>query len=161
MADAIDDIVERIIEIDPDADTEAAVDEFLGMVSEPTNYDGSSGIDALARYFVTEAEAQRTPTEALVEAEVAKFLGDDPTAPFTADVTESAVTIGAHDEYIATIEAVSHGGSVRYDFVDADGMPADVSDYIINERGVILVAEGATPTESTTLYVMVSNTGLY
>ena len=81
------------------------------------------GVDALARYFVTEAETQGTPTEAEVEVEVAKFLGDDPTAPFTADVTESAVTIGAHDEYIATIEAVSHGGSVRYDFVDADGMP--------------------------------------
>ena len=155
LANAIDDIVERIIEIDPDADTEAAVDAFLGMVSEPTNYDGSSGVDALARYLVETND----PTESEVEAEVAKFLGDDPTAPFTATVTESAVTIGANDEYITTIEAVSHGGSVRYDFVDADGMPADVSDYIINERGVILVAEGATPTESTTLYVMVSNTG--
>ena len=43
LADAIDDIVERIIEIDPNADTDAAVIEFLGMVSDPTNYDGSSG----------------------------------------------------------------------------------------------------------------------
>ena len=152
LADAIDDIVERIIEIDPDADTEAAVNAFLGMVSDPTNYDGSSGVDALARYLVAEAEAQRTPTEALVEAEVAKFLGDDPTAPFTATVTASTVTIGAHDEYIATIEAVSPTGAVRYNIDDPSGA------FTVNERGVILVADSTRLSPGMmTLDVMVTN----
>ncbi len=161
LADAIDDIVERIIEIDPDADTEAAVNAFLGMVSDPTNYDGSSGVDALARYLVETND----PTEALVEAQITVLL-PDPTTPIpdadTLTVTDTMlddVTIGEHDSYIGTIEVVSHAGRVQYSFVNADGTPANVSDYII-ERGVISVAEGAfanLPTGLTMLYIAVNN----
>ena len=142
--------VTRIVEqIDPNADTEAAVNEFLGMVSEPTNYDGSSGVDAFARFL---DEAQSTPTPAVAMAEFAKFLGDNPSASFAADVTESAVTIGANDEYITTIEAVSPTGAVEYNIVASAGSDA----FTVNERGVILVREGMIPT-STNLQITVTN----
>ena len=70
-------------------------------------------------------------------------------------VSSDAVTIGAHDSYVATIQAVSHAGGVGYRFVDADGDDTTISDFSINAQGVISFI-GENPT-TTTLHIEVSN----
>ena len=70
-------------------------------------------------------------------------------------VSSDAVTIGTHDSYVATIQAVSHAGGVGYRFVDADGEDTTISDFSINAQGVISFI-GENPT-TTTLYIEVSN----
>ena len=70
-------------------------------------------------------------------------------------VSSDAVTIGAHDSYVATIQAVSHAGGVGYRFVDADGEDTTISDFSINAQGVISFI-GENPT-TTTLHIEVSN----
>ena len=150
QTDALAAVVARIIEIDPDADTEAAVNEFLGMVSDPTNYDGSSRIDALARYLAETA----TPTMADI---MAFFPATTPADTLIVDTpTLPPVTIGAHDTYIGTIEVVNHAeNAVSYRIVTSAGSDA----FTVNERGVISVVEGgATPT-TMTLRVEVRNGG--
>ena len=122
-------------------------DAELRAILDHANYQGGDArIDALARYLAENAN----PTEANVLAEAAKFLGENPTATFTAVPTASAVTIGAHDEYVTTIEVESPTGAVTYSIESADS-----GAFTINERGVISVV--TTPTADTTLNVMVSN----
>ena len=70
-------------------------------------------------------------------------------------VSSDAVTIGAHDSYVATIQAVSHAGGVGYRFVDADGEDTTISDFNINAQGVISFI-GENPTTAT-LHIEVSN----
>ena len=139
QAGALADVVEQI---DPNADTTAAVNEFLSMVSDPTNYDGRSGIDILARYL------DGGQTDAA--AEFARVLGDSATVTFAPAPAESAVTISANDEYITTIEVESPASAVQYRIV------AGSDAFTVNERGVISVREGMTPTD-TTLQISVSN----
>ena len=139
QAGALADVVEQI---DPNADTTAAVNEFLSMVSDPDNYDGRSGIDILARYL------DGGQTDAA--AEFARVLGDSATVTFAPAPAESAVTISANDEYITTIEVESPASAVQYRIV------AGSDAFTVNERGVISVREGMTPTD-TTLQISVSN----
>ena len=70
-------------------------------------------------------------------------------------VSSDAVTIGAHDSYVATIQAVSHAGGVGYRFVDADGEDTTISDFSINAQGIISFI-GENPTTAT-LHIEVSN----
>ena len=140
--------VAELLGLDPADTTNAdqirmAVNALLDDVSDHTNYDGSSGVDALAQYLAN------NPTD--VPTEAARVLGENRDAAL--DVTPpSAVTISAHDEFVATIETESLVHAVRYSIVASAGSDA----FTVNERGVISVVEGATPT-SMTLNVMVTN----
>ena len=49
------------------------------------------------------------------------------------------------------------GGAVQYDFVESNGTTADVSNYIINERGVISVVEPPADGTATTLHIEIKN----
>ena len=141
QAGALAAVVEQI---DPDASTEAMVNEFLSMVSDPTNYDGRSGIDILARYL------DGGQTDAA--AEFARVLGDSATVTFAPAPSDPTVTISADNEYITTIEVESPASAVSYRIVTSPGSDA----FTVNERGVISVREGMTPTD-TTLQISVSN----
>ena len=53
---------------------------------------------------------------------------------------------------------MSHAGAVAYQFVDANGAPADVSDFSINAQGIIsFIGEAPTTVTRTTLHIEVSN----
>ena len=148
---------EEVIEgiLDPTANSEADIAEFLADVSNPDNYDGSSGIDALARFLADPQNANPSPADVRGENTDLRpaTAPTDPAATLIVDATLDPVTIGEHDRYIGTIEAVNHArGAVEYNFVDPDSS----SIYTINTRGVISVIEGATPT-STTLQISVTN----
>ncbi len=125
-----------------DANEAEDVTAFLEQILDPTSYDGSSGIDILARYL--------DGGGADAAAEFARVLGASPTATFTAVPSDPTVTIGAHDEYVTTIEVESPNGAVTYSIESADS-----GAFTVNERGVISVV--TTPTADTTLRVMVSN----
>ena len=69
------------------------------------------------------------------------------------DVTISMDEDGAVlDSYVATIHAVGHGDSAEYNIVESAGSGA----FTVNERGVITVRDGMTPT-TTTLQIEVSS----
>ena len=135
------------------AANEARVDALLDDVSDHTRYDGSSGVDVLARYLAENAN----PMEADVVAEVARVLGDDPAEALTvtSPSTLPPVMIGEHDTYIATIEAESLVHAVTYSIESADS-----GAFTVSNSGVISVREGMTPTEGmTTLSVAVTSGG--
>ena len=134
------------------AANEARVDALLDDVSDHTRYDGSSGVDVLARYLT-----ESTRTEADVVAEVARVLGDNPAEALTvtSPSTLPPVMIGEHDTYIATIEAESLVHAVTYSIESADS-----GAFTVSNSGVISVREGMTPTEGmTTLSVAVTSGG--
>ena len=146
-----------------DADSEE-VAQILEAINNPRSYlGGDDGIEGLA-FFLATATA---PTDNEVQAQVALLLNDDPadptrdtlivlnadSDPSTADVIDLPdATIGAHDSYVATIQAVSHAGAVQYSIV----APADNEAFSVDSQGVISVVEGQTPT-TTTLRIEVSN----
>ena len=146
-----------------DADSEE-VAQVLEAINNPRSYlGGDDGIEGLA-FFLATATA---PTDNEVQAQVALLLNDDPTGPTrdtlivlnadsdrsTADVIDLPdATIGAHDSYVATIQAVSHAGAVQYSIV----APADNEAFSVDSQGVISVVEGA-PLADTTLRIEVSN----
>ena len=137
------------------AANEARVDALLDDVSDHNSYDGSSGVDVLARYLADPQNAN--PTEAEVVAEVARVLGDNPAEALTvtSPSTLPPVMIGEHDTYIATIEAESLVHAVTYSIESADS-----GAFTVSNSGVISVREGMTPTEGvTTLSVAVTSGG--
>ena len=120
--------------------------------------------------MATETAAGRTPTptDNEVQSKAAQYLTDSPTDPTDMLIVVNedadtdprfidlpAKTIGAHDAYVATIQAVSHAGAVAYRFVDADGAPTTISDFNINAQGIISFI-GQNPTTAT-LHIEVSN----
>ena len=147
----------------PDADSEE-VAQILEAINNPRSYlGGDDGIEGLA-FFLATATA---PTDSEVQAQVALLLNDDPadpnrdtlivlnadSDPSTADVIDLPdATIGAHDSYVATIQAVSHAGAVQYSIV----APADNEAFNVDSQGIISVVEGA-PLADTTLRIEVSN----
>ena len=105
-----------------------------------------------------------------VQAEIAKLLptgaqddtliilsDDDDT---TTGIVDIETTITPNDKYVATVAVVSHEGDVNYRLVELDAngnyVPYTGGVYTINERGVISVIDGATPTD-TTLFVEITN----
>ena len=158
----------------PNADS-AEIARILEMINNPRNYlGGHDGVEGFAFFLATETAAGRTPTptDSEVQSKAAQYLTDSPTDNPTdpndtliivnedADADSAfidlpAKSIGTHDAYVATIQAVSHAGGVRYRFVEADGTPADVSDFNINAQGVIAFI-GENPTTAT-LHIEVSN----
>ena len=159
---------EVVAELLPNADS-AEITRILEAINNPRNYlGGDDGIEGFAGFLATETEAMRTPTptDPAVQAQAALLLADDPTdsnrdtlivvnADGDDSTTDITVTIGAHDSYVATIQAVSHAGGVNYRFVDADGEDTTISDFNINAQGVISFI-GENPT-TTTLHIEVSN----
>ncbi len=149
--------VAELLGLDPADTTNAdqirmAVNALLDDVSDHTRYDGSSGVDVLARYLT---ESTRTTAE--VVAEVARVLGDNPAEALrvTSPSTLPPVMIGEHDTYIATIEAESLVHAVSYSIESADS-----GAFTVSNSGVISVREGMTPTEGmTTLSVAVTSGG--
>ena len=140
---------------------------ILEAINNPRNYlGGDEGIEALAFYI---ASLPTPPDADAVQSHAEKYLTDDPTdltrdtliivnADADSDprfIDFPAKSIGAHDSYVAKIQAMSHAGGVRYRFVEADGTPADVSDFNIDSQGIISFI-GANPT-TTTLHIEVSN----
>ena len=75
------------------------------------------------------------------------------------DVVElPAVTIGQHDDYVATVETVSHAGNTRYTIVDANGAPMSGGNFAINNRGIITVTDSTgLDTGTRTIYVQINN----
>ena len=148
----VEQLMAEIQPILPTGATEADVTAFLEQILDPRNYlDGSSGVEALADYL-----DEATRTDAQAQTKIGESLPmDTPADTLTVDTpTLPPVTLGANDEFVGKIDAVSHAGAVQYSFVN----PASSSIYTINARGVISVMEGATPT-ATTLEILVSNTG--
>ena len=159
---------EVVAELLPNAGS-AEIAQILEAINNPRNYlGGDDGVEGFAFFLATETEAMRTPTptDPAVQAQAALLLADDPTdsnrdtlivvnADGDDSTTDITVTIGAHDSYVATIQAVSHAGGVGYRFVDADGAPTTISDFSINAQGVISFI-GENPTTAT-LHIEVSN----
>ena len=149
--------VAELLGLDPADTTNAdqirmAVNALLDDVSDHTRYDGSSGVDALARYLADPQNAN--PTTAEVVAEVDRVLGDNPAEALTVtSPTLPPVMIGEHDTYIATIEAESLVHAVSYRIVTSPG-----SDAFTVNNGVIMVADSTRLSPGTmTLNVMVTN----
>ena len=159
---------EVVAELLPNANNEE-IAQILKAINNPRNYlGGDEGVEGFAFFLATEQEEGRTPTptDNEVQAQAALLLADDPTdsnrdtlivvnADGDDSTTDITVTIGAHDSYVATIQAVSHAGGVGYRFVDADGAPTTISDFSINAQGVISFI-GENPTTAT-LHIEVSN----
>ena len=152
-----------------DAESEA-VQAQLQAILNPANYlGGDEGVEALSYHITT----LTNPTPSAVESQAEQLLTTDPTDPnrdtlivvnedadpSTADVIDlDAVTISMDedgavlDSYVATIHAVGHGDPAEYNIVASAGSGA----FTVNERGVITVREGMTPT-TTTLRIEVSS----
>ena len=159
---------EVVAELLPNADTDE-VAQILEAINNPRNYlGGDDGVEGFAFFLATEQEEGRTPahTDSEVQAQAALLLADDPTdsnrdtlivvnADGDDSTTDITVTIGTHDSYVATIQAVSHAGGVNYRFVDANGEDTTISDFSINAQGVISFI-GENPTTAT-LHIEVSN----
>ena len=160
-------VIERIL--DPSANEQADIDAFLAQILTPENYlGGGSGVEGLSVYLATE----QSPTESDVQSQIMDLLPEgaqsdtleilnDDDVPRT-PIVDIEATIGQHDGYVATIQAVSHTAAARYNFVAPDGnggyAPANISDFIINARGIISVAESAElRAGTTTLHVEISN----
>ena len=130
-------------------------DTELRAILTSANYQGGDArIETLAVYLA------HTPLP--IQTEITRILLGDTADPdntlivVSEDMVSSdAVTIGAHDSYVATIQAVSHAGGVGYSFVDADGEDTTISDFNINAQGVISFI-GENPTTAT-LHIEVSN----
>ena len=159
---------EVVAELLPNANS-AEIAQILKAINNPRNYLGDDdGVEGFAFFLATEQEEGRTPThtDSAVQAQAALLLADDPTdsnrdtlivvnADGDDSTTDITVTIGTHDSYVATIQAVSHAGGVGYRFVDADGEDTTISDFSINAQGVISFI-GENPTTAT-LHIEVSN----
>ena len=151
-----------------DAESEA-VQAQLQAILNPANYlGGDEGVEALSYHITT----LTNPTPSAVESQAVQLLTTDPTDPNRdtlivvnedadndpAFVNLPAVTISMNeddsvlDSYVATIHAVGHGDSAEYNIVESAGSDA----FTVNERGVITVREGMTPT-TTTLQIEVSS----
>ena len=151
-----------------DAESEA-VQAQLQAILNPANYlGGDEGVEALSYHITT----LTNPTPSAVESQAVQLLTTDPTDPNRdtlivvnedadndpafvnlPDVTISMDADGAVlDSYVATIHAVGHGDSAEYNIVASAGSGA----FTVNERGVITVREGMTPT-TTTLRIEVSS----
>ena len=130
-------------------------DSELRAILTSANYQGGDArIETLAVYLA------HTPLP--IQTEITRILIGDTADPdntlivVSEDMVSSdAVTIGTHDSYVATIQAVSHAGGVGYRFVDANRAPTTISDFSINAQGVISFI-GANPTTAT-LHIEVSN----
>ena len=146
------------------ANDEAQARDFWGQILDHNSYlSGGTVIEALADYLV----AEDNPTEAQVKIELTRLFNDtdsliilnDADDPTTPDVVElPAVTIGQHDDYVATVETVSHAGNTRYTIVDANGAPISGGNFAINNRGIITVTDSSgLDTGPMTIYVQINN----
>ena len=146
------------------ANDEAQARDFWGQILDHNSYlSGGTVIEALADYLV----AEDNPTEAQVKIELTRLFNDadslvilnDADDPSTPDVVElPAVTIGQHDDYVATVETVSHAGNTRYTIVDANGAPISGGNFAINNRGIITVTDSTgLDTGTRTIYVQINN----
>ena len=155
----------------PNADS-AEITRILELINNPRSYlGGHDGVEGFAFFLAAETAAGHTPTptDSAVQSKAAQYLTDNPTDPNrdtlivvhedtdadSAFIDLPAKTIGVHDSYVATIQAVSHAGAVGYRFVDAHGRGTTISDFSINARGVIAFV-GQNPTTAT-LHIEVSN----
>ena len=146
------------------ANDEAQARDFWGQILDHNSYlSGGTVIEALADYLV----AEDNPTEAQVKIELTRLFNDtdsliilnDADDPTTPDIVElPAVTIGQHDDYVATVETVSHAGNTRYTIVDANGAPMSGGNFAINNRGIITVTDSTgLDTGTRTIYVQINN----
>ena len=146
------------------ANDEAQARDFWGQILDHNSYlSGGTVIEALADYLV----AEDNPTEAQVKIELTRLFNDsdsliilnDADDPNTPDVVElPAVTIGQHDDYVATVETVSHAGNTRYTIVDANGVAITGGNFAINNRGIITVTDSTgLDTGTRTIYVQINN----
>ena len=143
----------------------AEVQAQIRLILDSRSYlGGNENIEALSVFLAEENSPTRDDAGAFLVGDDATqnpetlFIANADADDSTTDITKTIGADTAAGTNIATIHAVSHGDeSVRYSFVNADGTPANVSDYII-EGGVISVAQGATlSAETTELHVSVSN----
>ena len=145
----------------PDAES-AEVQAQIRLILDSRSYlGGNENIEALSVFLAEENSPTRDDAGAFL-------VGDDatqnPETLFVADADISK-TIGADADAgtnIATIHAVSHGGSsdVGYSIVESDGTtPITGGDFNVDSRtGVVSVADGVTlSTGMETIYVRVSN----
>ena len=167
-----EEVVAELLGLDPATLTDAQEqmrDTQLQAILNPANYlGGDERIEALSYHITT----LTNPTPSAVESQAEQLLTTDPTDPNRdtliivnedadndpafvnlPDVTISMDEDGAVlDSHVATIHAVGHGDSAEYNIVESAGSGA----FTVNERGVITVREGMTPT-TTTLQIEVSS----
>ena len=147
--------------INQDAES-AEVQAQIRLILDSRSYlGGNENIEALSVFLAEENSPTRDDAGAFL-------VGDDATQnPETLFVADTNIdkTIGADADAgtnIATIHAVSHGGSsdVGYSIVESDGTtPITGGDFNVDSRtGVVSVADGVTlSTGMETIYVRVSN----
>ena len=130
-------------------------DTELRAILTSANYQGGDArIETLAVYLANTQPPDPTEITRILLGDTAD--PDNTLIVVSEDMVSSdAVTIGTHDSYVATIQAVSHAGGVGYRFVDANRAPTTISDFSINAQGVISFI-GENPT-TTTLHIEVSN----
>ena len=130
-------------------------DTELRAILTSANYQGDDArIETLAVYLANTQPPDPTEITRILLGDTAD--PDNTLIVVSEDMVSSdAVTIGTHDSYVATIQAVSHAGGVGYRFVDANRAPTTISDFSINAQGVISFI-GENPTTAT-LHIEVSN----
>ena len=154
----------------PDADSDE-VAQVLEAILNPRSYlGGDANIEALAIYLAeTNSPAQDKASEFLVgdddpdpQNRETLFIANADDVPSTmAEIDLEGVGISTDapaGTYIATIHAVSHGGSsdVEYSIVESDGTPDSDSAFIVDSQGVISVA-GTLSAGMNEVYVQVTD----
>ena len=160
VIDATADEVAELLGLDPATTTlteaqEQMRDTELRAILTSANYQGGDArIEVLAVYLANTPSPDPNQITRILLGDTAD--PDNTLIVVSEDMVSSdAVTIGTHDSYVATIQAVSHAGGVGYRFVDANGEDTTISDFSINAQGVISFI-GENPT-TTTLHIEVSN----
>ena len=160
VIDATADEVAELLGLDPATTTlteaqEQMRDTQIRAILSFANYQGGDArIEALAAYLAHTPSPDPNQITRILLGDTAD--PDNTLIVVSEDMVSSdAVTIGTHDSYVATIQAVSHAGGVGYRFVDANGEDTTISDFSINAQGVISFI-GENPT-TTTLHIEVSN----
>ena len=152
----------------PDADSDE-VAQVLEAINNPRSYlGGDANIEALAVYLAeTNSPAQDKASEFLVGDDATQnretlFIANADDMSTTAEIDLEGVAISTDapaGTYIATIHAVSHGGSsdVGYSIVESDGTTPDPdSVFSVDSQGVISVA-GALSAGMNEVYVQVTD----
>ena len=160
VIDATADEVAELLGLDPattplnDAQEQMRDTELRAILNHANYQGGDARIEVLAVYLAHTPSPDPNQITRILLGDTAD--PDNTLIVVSEDMVSSdAVTIGTHDSYVATIQAVSHAGGVGYRFVDADGAPTTISDFSINAQGVISFI-GENPT-TTTLHIEVSN----
>ena len=166
-----DDVIADILGLsaNPTATEIEARDSLLTAIFDPASYlggtDGDMRIEALSKYLANDKAENvgtaETPANTLITGAraIIQAIENAGTAPIVLDNTDGtttnaiSMTIGENDARVVLINAVSPTGeTLTYAITGGTGG----NDYTINDRGVISVMDGRTPTTGDTIEVRVT-----